>query len=142
MTKERLYSLDMMKCMAAIFITNSHFQPLYEGMNTAFATFGVPGNALFFFVAGYLLMRGFEKHQGQNFIDWFKGKIRRLWPGVFIWVIVANLIWDAPLTFNKLILGSDYCFLQTIVIYYALFYLLIKVLPAKCRFGGGNKYMF
>ena len=31
MTKERLYSLDMMKCMAAIFITNSHFQPLYEG---------------------------------------------------------------------------------------------------------------
>ena len=44
MTKERLYSLDMMKCMAAIFITNSHFQPLYEGENTAFATFGVQGN--------------------------------------------------------------------------------------------------
>ena len=52
MTKERLYSLDMMKCMAAIFITNSHFQPLYEGVNTTFATFGVQGNALFFFVAG------------------------------------------------------------------------------------------
>lgn len=29
MTKERLDSLDMMKCMAAIFITNSHFQPLF-----------------------------------------------------------------------------------------------------------------
>lgn len=29
MTKNRLYSLDMMKCMAAIFITNSHFQPLF-----------------------------------------------------------------------------------------------------------------
>lgn len=26
-----LYSLDMMKFVAAIFITNSHFQPLYEG---------------------------------------------------------------------------------------------------------------
>ena len=137
MTKDRLYSLDMMKCMAAIFITNSHFLPLYEGVNTAFATFGVQGNALFFFVAGYLLMMGFEKHQGLTFIDWFKGKIRRLWPAVFIWVIVANLKWDAPLTFDKLILGSDYWFLQTIVIYYALFYLLIKGLPAKCRFGGG-----
>lgn len=34
-----LYSLDMMKFVAAIFITNSHFQPLYEGVNTAFATF-------------------------------------------------------------------------------------------------------
>lgn len=34
-----LYSLDMMKFVAAIFITNPHFQPLYEGVNTAFATF-------------------------------------------------------------------------------------------------------
>lgn len=29
MTKNRLYSLDMMKFVAAIFITNSHFQPLF-----------------------------------------------------------------------------------------------------------------
>ena len=64
MNQNRLYSLDMMKFVAAIFITNSHFQPLYEGVNTAFATFGVQGNALFFFVAGYLLMMGFEKHKG------------------------------------------------------------------------------
>ena len=33
-----LYSLDMMKFVAAIFITNSHLQPLYKGVNTAFAT--------------------------------------------------------------------------------------------------------
>lgn len=39
LSKERLYSLDMMKCMAAIFITNSHFQPLYEGVNTVFDIF-------------------------------------------------------------------------------------------------------
>lgn len=31
LSKKRLYSLDMMKFVAAIFITNSHFQPLYEG---------------------------------------------------------------------------------------------------------------
>ena len=29
MTKDRLYSLDMMKFVAAIFITNSHFQLLF-----------------------------------------------------------------------------------------------------------------
>lgn len=78
MNQNRLYSLDMMKFMAVIFITNSHFQPLYEGVNIAFATFEVQGNALFFFVAGFLLMMGFEKRQRLNFIDWFKGKIRRL----------------------------------------------------------------
>lgn len=33
MSKKRLYSLDMMKFMAALMITNSHFQPLYEGVN-------------------------------------------------------------------------------------------------------------
>lgn len=31
MNQDRLYSLDMMKFVAAIFITNSHFQPLYGG---------------------------------------------------------------------------------------------------------------
>ena len=31
MNQDRLYSLDMMKFVAAIFITNSYFQPLYEG---------------------------------------------------------------------------------------------------------------
>ena len=44
MTKDRLYSLDMMKLVAAIFITNAHYQALYEGVNTAFAIFGVQGN--------------------------------------------------------------------------------------------------
>lgn len=39
MTKNRLYSLDMMKFVAAIFITNSHFQPLYEGVEYCFCYF-------------------------------------------------------------------------------------------------------
>lgn len=29
MNQNRLYSLDMMKFVAVIFITNSHFQPLF-----------------------------------------------------------------------------------------------------------------
>ena len=48
MNQNRLYSLDMMRFVAAIFITNSHFQPLYEGVNTAFATFGVQGNYAYY----------------------------------------------------------------------------------------------
>ena len=37
-SKGQLYSLDLMKFVAAIFITNSHFQPLYEGIDTIFAS--------------------------------------------------------------------------------------------------------
>ena len=48
MNQDRLYSLDMMKFVAAIFITNSHFQLLYEGVNTAFATFVVQGNYAYY----------------------------------------------------------------------------------------------
>ena len=52
LNKHHLYSLDFLKFMAALMITNSHFQPVYEDVSTSLATFGVHGNALFFFVAG------------------------------------------------------------------------------------------
>ena len=57
----RNYSLDFLKVLAAIFITNSHFIPLYKDISPSLATLGVHGNALFFFVSGFLLMMGFEK---------------------------------------------------------------------------------
>lgn len=82
-SKYHLYSLDFMKFMAAIFITNSHFQPLYEDVNKSMAIFGVHGNALFFFMAEFLLMMGFDKHKGLNVVDWSKARIRRLWPSSF-----------------------------------------------------------
>ena len=61
MGNNRLHSLDFMKLLAVLFITNSHFTPLYKDVSTSLATFGVHGNALFFFVSGYLLMMGFDK---------------------------------------------------------------------------------
>lgn len=53
--------MDFLKVLAAIFITNSHFIPLYKDISPSLATFGVHGNALFFFVSGFVLMMGFEK---------------------------------------------------------------------------------
>lgn len=43
----RYNNLDFLKVLAAIFITNSHFIPLYKDVSPALATFGVHGNALF-----------------------------------------------------------------------------------------------
>ena len=48
MNQDRLSSLDMMKFVAAILITNSHFKLLYEGVNIAFATFGVQGTSAYY----------------------------------------------------------------------------------------------
>ena len=137
-SKNHLYSLDFMKFIAAIFITNSHFQPLYENVNTSYATFGVHGNALFFFVAGFLLMMGFDKHKKLNFVDWYKARLRRLWPSVFLWAIVAAAIWKTPLTISRLVLMDGYWFLQAIAIAYLLFYAFYKLTN---QIGGGKNHL-
>lgn len=123
--KSRIASLDFLKLLAAFFITNSHFIPLYKDVNPSLATLGVHGNALFFFVSGYLLMLGFSKHD-MSFVDWYKKKVRRLWPSVFIWVMISAAIWQSPLTLSKLCLAEDYWFVQSIIIDFALFYFLVR----------------
>lgn len=120
-------------------ITNSHFVPLYQDFSKSLATFGVQGNALFFFVSGYLLMLGFDKHN-LSFSNWYKRRINRLWPSVFLWVIITAIIWDTPLTLTRLIMAADYWFIQSIAINYVLFYVCCKFLMA--RFGGGNSYLY
>ena len=118
----RYYNLDFLKVLAAIFITNSHFIPLYKDISPSLATFGVHGNALFFFVSGFVLMMGFEKKQ-DLFFNWYKKRIQRLWPSVFLWSIIAAIIWKDPITWKNLLIANNYWFLQCIAIYYILFYI-------------------
>ena len=54
----RNYSLDFLKVLAAIFITNSHFIPLYKDISPSLATLGVHGNALFFFCFWFFINDG------------------------------------------------------------------------------------
>ena len=118
----RYYNLDFLKVLAAIFIANSHFIPLYKDISPSLATFGVHGNALFFFVSGFVLMMGFEKKQ-DLFVNWYKKRIQRLWPSVFLWSIIAAIIWKDPITWKNLLIANNYWFLQCIAIYYILFYI-------------------
>lgn len=118
----RYYNLDFLKVLAAIFITNSHFIPLYKDISPSLATFGVHGNALFFFVSGFVLMMGFEKKK-DLFVNWYKKRIQRLWPSVFLWSIIAAIIWEDPITWKNLLIANNYWFLQCIAIYYILFYI-------------------
>lgn len=53
MSENRFIGWDFLKVIATIMITNSHFIPLYKNHNIAYATLGVQGNALFFFIAGF-----------------------------------------------------------------------------------------
>lgn len=130
----RIYSLDFLKVLATIFITNSHFIPLYEDVSPSLATFGVHGNALFFFVSGYLLMMGLEKKH-ESFDNWFKKRIQRLWPAVFIWAIIASMLYCDELSWQKILLAPKYWFLQAIVIYFFIFYFVGNWM-ARLKRGG------
>ena len=67
-------------------------------------------------------MMGFEKKQ-DLFVNWYKKRIQRLWPSVFLWSIIAAIIWKDPITWKNLLIANNYWFLQCIAIYYILFYI-------------------
>ena len=135
----RYYNLDFLKVLAAIFITNSHFIPLYKDISPSLATFGVHGNALFFFVSGFVLMMGFEKKQ-DLFVNWYKKRIQRLWPSVFLWSIIAAIIWKDPITWKNLLIANNYWFLQCIAIYYIFILYFWK--SQYFYYGGGAKSVY
>ena len=132
--KKRLYSLDLMKVVAVLMITNSHFVPLYKDVNTSFATLGVQGNALFFFVSGFLLMKGWERQSTMPFLDWCRNKYRRIIPSAQVWSIVMAVALGGSLSVGKLLGAEGYWFLQAILIYYVLEYVLLKL---TAGFRGG-----
>lgn len=39
-------------------------------------------------------MMGFEKKKSHGFLNWYKGRMRRLWPAVFIWMVVSAAVWN------------------------------------------------
>lgn len=55
--KARNISIDILKCIAVLVITNSHMELLY-GKYSALATGGAIGDALFFFASGFTLFMG------------------------------------------------------------------------------------
>lgn len=122
--KQRDFSIDFIRFIAIIFITNSHFQPLYS-FYPALATLGVHGNALFFFISGYALTLGNSVLDG--FIPWYKKRISRIWPTIIIWTISTNLLFHQPITWKDFLLASNYWFIQCIIIYYIILYFLNKV---------------
>ncbi len=135
MENKKLYSLDLMKVIAVLMITNSHFVPLYKDVNVAFATFGVQGNALFFFVSGFLLMKGWDKQQAVPFPDWCRNKYRRIFPSALVWSVLTAMAIGSGLSVGKLLCADGYWFLQAILVYYVLEYLILRLTSG---FGGGQ----
>lgn len=115
-------SIDILKCFAAIIITNSHMEILYHPYDFL-ATGGAIGDALFFFSSGYTLFLG----RGGNFFNWYKRRINRIYPTIFSWTLIASVLclghWHERNIFDVVISGGGW-FVSCIMFYYALLWFI------------------
>lgn len=86
--RERDYSIDILKFLAVFLIINSHMDALYVKYEML-ATGGAIGDVLFLFASGYTLLLSKRK---LSFANWYKRRINRIYPSVFVCVLVGALL--------------------------------------------------
>jgi len=122
MIKQRDISVDILKCIAAIMIINSHMDKMY-GPYSMCATGGAIGDVLFFFCSGYTLFLG----RNAGFLNWYKRRINRIYPTIFTVAIVRILLnygdWQNRNFIDVLLHGGGW-FVTCIMIYYAVFWFI------------------
>ncbi len=128
---KRNNGIDFLKFIAAIMITNSHYIELYKDHNISYATLGVHGNALFFFISGFFVTN-IESSNGQylSFDIWIKNKIIRLWPPMIVFFIFANLIFFKEITWYDFLFAGQYWFVRCFIVSFSIIYFVLKYLKA------------
>lgn len=119
---KRDYSIDVLKCLAALIITWSHME-LQFGRFSILATGGSFGDCLFFFCSGYTLLLS---SKNVNFLNWYKNRINRIYPTVFAWAAVAYMLLGANWNMGKVLSGVAF-FVTCIMLFYIPFYPLRKL---------------
>ena len=120
--KNRDFSIDILKCLAALLITWSHFEkPL--GDFSFLASGGAFGDGLFFFCSGYVL---FLSQRDGGFFNWYKRRINRIYPTVFSWALVLCVFFSWNNNFIDVLTCKGYWFVPYIMMFYVLFYPIKK----------------
>lgn len=127
--KERNISVDILKCLAAILITNSHMELLY-GEYSFLATGGCIGDVLFFFCSGFTL--SLKPMEGiRQFPNWYKQRVNRIYPSLFAVAILTSLFFSVHWDVYDLLLARRYWFISCIMLYYAVIYFVLSYLQSK-----------
>lgn len=122
---ERNIGIDVLKCIAALFITNSNFEVLYP--ISSFATGGTMGNCLFFFASGFTL---FLKPLGR-FDQYYKRRINRIYPTVFAWAILSTIFFDSTKNIVQVLLYGGGWFITCIMVLYIFLFFVNKTMYNK-----------
>lgn len=115
--------ITIIKCLATILITNSHYGNIWPISSMAMG--GLLGNTLFFAASGFCL---FEIKQ--PFVEWYKKRIKRIYPILWITNIIGIVIGFYYINsfkdfFGLFLYPTYYHFIQSIMILYIVYYALI-----------------
>lgn len=115
--RQRDISIDIMKFIAVLAITNSHMELLY-GKYSFLATGGAIGDVLFFFVSGFTILLGGIK----TFDNYYKRRINRIYPTVFAWALISCMLFGTERNIVEILLSGGGWFVSCIMIYYVLLF--------------------
>lgn len=118
--RKRDISIDILKFFAVFLIINSHMDSCYPPKYSILATGGAIGDVLFLFASGFTLFMG----RLDNFPNWYKRRINRIFPSVFVCAMIFTLItWKNSVSIERLWGGQ---FVIAIMIYYVILYFIRK----------------
>lgn len=112
--------VTILKFFAIVMIINSHAKWMYPERLQMLACGGAWGCSLFFFCSGFTMAR----MRTESFWRYVFKKVWRIYPAVWIWYA---LTWNYTDNFTWWwMLWPNYWFLRSILIYYILFYIVVK----------------
>lgn len=126
MERKRDFSIDILKFIAALIITNSHMELLY-GDYRLLASGGAIGDALFFFASGFTLFLG----RMGRFDNWYKRRINRIYPTVFAWAIISAFVWGCQNDMRYTIILGGGWFVSCIMLYYVALWSIRRLIPNR-----------
>lgn len=116
---QRNFSIDILKFFAVLLITNSHMDKVYANYS-ALSTGGAIGDALFFFCSGFTLFLG----RLGRFDVWYKRRIRRIYPSVFGFALIAAICFSSNNNMLDVILRGGGMFVSCIMLSYIVLYIV------------------
>lgn len=125
--KSRNDAIDILKCLAAILITNSHMAGLYPDPYSSLATGGAIGDALFFFASGYTI----SYSRGGDFFNWYKRRVNRIFPTLFAVAAIDITLFGHNPSLKEIVVGCGGWFIQCIFLFYAIFWFVKRFLMNK-----------
>lgn len=119
--------VHVLRAFAAFLIINSHSDKLFPAGLSALGTGGSIGNAIFFFTSGYTLSLGIRKN-ASDYLPWLKKRLVRLYPSFLVFTLFSLLVFKGTYDWYDWLFFNGSWFLQAIVVYYFIFFPLIKYL--------------